>query len=82
MDCRSDWKAKKKERLEEMPLKTADPSSLNNIANNYFSLGEPSKALPLLEESLAIRRKTLPPDHPYIALSLKNIATTQQNPFP
>ncbi len=47
---------------------------LNVVGNVYHSLGLYDEAVPLLEESLRIRRASLGPDHPDVAESLHGLA--------
>ena len=37
---------------------------MNNLANSYSELGRNAEALKLREETLALRKATLGPDHP------------------
>jgi CHAT domain-containing protein/Flp pilus assembly protein TadD len=48
--------------------------SLNNLALLYQEQGRYADAEPLYKRSLAIRQKTLGPDHPDVATSLNNLA--------
>jgi len=47
---------------------------LNNLANLYRFEGRNTDAEPRYKQSLAIREKTLGPDHPEVAQSLGNLA--------
>jgi hypothetical protein len=47
---------------------------LNNLALLYETRGEFRHAEPLHKRALAIREKTLGPDHPDVAISLGNLA--------
>jgi tetratricopeptide (TPR) repeat protein len=49
-------------------------TSLSNLAELYYAMGEYPKAEPLFEEALRIRRKVLGPKHLDTALSLNNLA--------
>jgi CHAT domain-containing protein/Tfp pilus assembly protein PilF len=49
--------------------------SLNNLARLYLDRGDYAKAEPLLNRALAIREKTLGPEHPDVADSLNNLAS-------
>jgi tetratricopeptide (TPR) repeat protein len=44
----------------------------------YYNQGKYEQAEPLYQRALAIWEKTLPPDHPYIALALENYADLLQ----
>jgi tetratricopeptide (TPR) repeat protein len=48
--------------------------SYNNLANLYSAQGKNELAEPLYLRTLEIYQKTLPPDHPTIALILENYA--------
>jgi len=56
--------------LEDPRLAT----SLNGLAETYRAQGHYAEAEPLYKRSLAIREKTLRPDHPDIIQSLNNLA--------
>ena len=49
---------------------------LSSLAFTLESLGRAAEALPLLEESLAMRRRLFPGDHPDVAAGLNNLAMT------
>jgi tetratricopeptide (TPR) repeat protein len=49
-------------------------TSLNNLAELFRDQGKYAKAEPLYQRSLAIREKTLGPEHSYVAQSLENYA--------
>ncbi|BAY16258.1 hypothetical protein NIES21_20830 [Anabaenopsis circularis NIES-21] len=49
-------------------------NSLNNLAGLYHSQGKYSKAEPLYQEALALRRKLLGEENPNVANSLNNLA--------
>ena len=49
-------------------------SSLNNLANYYYSLGDYNKAVELGTQALNIRKQTLGEKHPNYATSLNNLA--------
>ena len=49
-------------------------TSLNNMAQLYGAQGRYAEAEPLHRRSLAIREKTLGPDHPDVGTSLNNLA--------
>ena len=53
--------------------------SLNNLAQLYHAEGRYTDAEPLYKRSLAIREKTLGPDHPDVAASLNNLAELYRN---
>ncbi len=46
----------------------------NNLALLYYAQGQYSQAEPLYQRALAIREKTLGPEHPKLATSLENYA--------
>jgi tetratricopeptide (TPR) repeat protein len=48
---------------------------MNNLAGGYRAAMKPDKALPLLEETLTLRRAKLGPDHPSTLTSMGNLAT-------
>ena len=48
---------------------------MNNLATAYLDAGKLDKALPLLEETLALRKSKLGPDHPDTLISMNNLAT-------
>jgi len=50
-------------------------TSLNNLATFYCSQEQYTQAEPLLKRTLAIREKTLGPNHPDVAQSLENLAS-------
>jgi tetratricopeptide (TPR) repeat protein len=54
-------------------------TSLNNLATAYNALGEYDKALPIFEQVLATRRKTLPADHPDLSNSLSALGGAFSN---
>ena len=54
-------------------------SALNNLAVAKDRAGKSAEAVEHDEESLAIRRRILPPGHHYIALSLGNLAIHMDN---
>ncbi len=49
-------------------------TSLNNLALLYGSKGKYAEAEPLHKRALAIREKTLGPEHPDLGGSLNNLA--------
>ena len=49
-------------------------SSMNNLAKGYQAAGKLDKALPLYEETLALRKTKLGPDHPDTITSMSNLA--------
>ena len=49
-------------------------TSLNNLANLYYTQAKHDLAEPLYERALAIYEKALGPDHPDTATSLNNLA--------
>ena len=53
--------------------------SLNNLAGLYYTQGRYAEAEPLYKRALAIREKTLGPDHPDVANSLNNLAGLYQD---
>ena len=50
--------------------------SMNNLANSLSSLGRREEALKLREETQALQTRVLPKDHPDIADSMKNLASS------
>ncbi|MPM16216.1 hypothetical protein SDC9_62593 [bioreactor metagenome] len=48
--------------------------SLNNLASNYYEIGNYQKSIELNEKSLEIRKKVLGENHPSYAQSLNNLA--------
>jgi tetratricopeptide (TPR) repeat protein len=52
---------------------------LNNLSTLYDTQGRYADAEPLFKRSLAIQEKSLGPDHPFVATSLKNLAFLYQN---
>ena len=49
-------------------------ASLNNLAELYRSQGQNEKAELLFKKSLSIYKKSLGPNHPFVAMSLENLA--------
>ena len=49
-------------------------TDLNNLAELYRAQGRYAEAEPLYQRSLAIRKKALGPEHPYVAQTLENYA--------
>ena len=47
---------------------------MNNLANSYDALGRHAEALKLREETLALRKAKLGPDHPDTLTSMNNLA--------
>ena len=47
---------------------------MNNLATGYLTAGKLDKALPLFEETLALQKAKLGPDHPDTLLSMNNLA--------
>ncbi len=56
----------------EHPESTA--TVLNNLGDLENARGNPAKALEWLEQSFRIRKRTLPPDHPLLAVTMDNLA--------
>jgi hypothetical protein len=50
--------------------------SMNNLANSYYALGRHTDALKLREETLAIRKAKLGPDHPGTLGSMHTLAAS------
>ena len=48
---------------------------MNNLAISYADLGRHAEALKLHEETLALRKAKLGPDHPDTLSSMNNLAT-------
>ena len=53
---------------------SSEAYNLNEEASDLHSAGKYAEALPLYKRALAIREKTLGPEHPEVALSLNNLA--------
>ena len=49
---------------------------MNNLANSYADLGRHADALKLHEETLALRKAKLGPDHPDTLRSMNNLANS------
>jgi tetratricopeptide (TPR) repeat protein len=49
---------------------------MNNLALSYAALGRHAEALKLREETLAARKRVLPPDHPDTLGSMNNLANS------
>ena len=47
---------------------------MNNLANSYRDAGQNDRALKLDEETLALRKAKLGPDHPDTLMSMNNLA--------
>ena len=45
-----------------------------NLAQSYAAIDRLDEAIKLQEESLAIKRRVLPPNHPFFAIALGNMA--------
>jgi tetratricopeptide (TPR) repeat protein len=61
-------------RQQSLPSTHLDlATSFNNIGSVYYGTGEYSKALSLYEKALAIRQKSLPPNHPRLRQWIKNL---------
>ena len=54
------------------PMSTA--TVLNNLGDLENTRGNPDKARDWLEQCLQIRQRTLPPDHPLLAVTMDNLA--------
>ena len=50
--------------------------SMNNLANTYRYLGRHAEALKLHQETLALRKAKLGPDHPDTLVSMNNLAAS------
>ena len=48
--------------------------AMTNLAISYGAAGRLPEAILLQEQSLAIKRRVLPPNHPYLAAALGNLA--------
>ena len=51
---------------------------MNNLASGYQAAGQLDRALPLLEETLALQKAKLGPDHPDTLTSMNNLAIGYQ----
>ena len=69
------WRYEKRRSVPIIPMLRR---SLNNLASLYRAQGRYADAEPLYKRSLAIREKTLGPDHPDVAVSLNNLALLYQ----
>src|SRR5438552_1919624 len=58
---------------------TRDPEALDRQVFELHRRGKYAEAIPLAEQSLAIREKALGPDHPNTAASLNNLAGLYQS---
>ena len=50
-----------------------------NLARGYQAAGKLDRALPLFEETLAMRKAKLGPDHPYTLTSMNFLAAAYQD---
>jgi len=50
-------------------------TSLNNLASLYYDSGRDEEAIPIYQEVVRIRERTLGPQHPQVAVSLNNLAS-------
>ena len=55
---------------------------MNNLATSYDALGRYAEALKLHEETLALRKAKLGPDHPDTLASMNNLANSYGQPRP
>ena len=55
---------------------------MNNLANSYAALGRHAEALKLREETLALMKAKLGPDHPDTLTSMNNLANSYAAPGP
>ena len=53
---------------------------MNNLAMGYQAAGKLDKALPLFEETLALMKSKLGPDHPDTLTSMNNLAGATRPP--
>ena len=53
---------------------------MNNLAGSYAALGRHADALKLREETLALRKAKLGPDHPDTLWSMNNLASATHAP--
>ena len=49
-------------------------TSRNNLAESYLAAGRAAEAIPLFEQTLAVRKRVLGPDHPDTLTSRNNLA--------
>ena len=49
---------------------------MNNLAESYQALGRHAEALKLHEETLALMKAKLGPDHPHTLMSMNNLANS------
>ena len=52
---------------------------MNNLGWGYQDAGQLDLALPLLEETLALEKAKLGPDHPDTLATMNNLATSYQD---
>jgi tetratricopeptide (TPR) repeat protein len=50
--------------------------TMNNLANRYYNLGRSPEALKLRQETLALRKVKLGPDHPDTLMTMNNLANS------
>ncbi len=48
---------------------------MNNVASGYYALGRHAEGVKLYEETLALRKTSLGPDHPETLTSMNNLAS-------
>lgn len=77
-DYANETEAKIQQLQQAIEVNPDDAVDLNDLANLYQKLGQYTQAEPLYHRSLAIREKTLGPDHPDVAASLNNLASLYQ----
>ena len=73
-ESRIDYAKADKHYAEAIKLQPENGEYLNAAACIAYELGRYADAQPLLEHALAIRKKSLGPDHPDVATSLNNLA--------
>jgi tetratricopeptide (TPR) repeat protein len=64
---------------QELDVEAALSSSLNYLAGLYQSQGRYSEGEPLFLQALEINRRSLPEDHPSLAIDLSNLALLYQS---
>ena len=67
------WLCKRRSSAPTTPTRSR---SMNNLANSYADAGQYERALKLHEETLALRKTKLGPDHPDTLMSMNNLAAS------
>ena len=77
-ESRIDYATAAKYFAEAVKLQPENPQYLNAAGVMAYTLGRYGEAEPLYQQSLAIWKKALGPDHPDVATSLNNLAALYQ----